>query len=519
MIKQMVVHKLMKHQLVGIGKMKGKTGYGLRCEQGTGKTVMLIEEALRLYAAGEIDAVIVLAPNGVHENWVLNEIPKHVPENIPCVTAYYVSPSASNRREKEAMKAATMRYTFDEVQPLRFLTCNYESLLTDACFKFLESFALCNRTMIIADESQKIKNPDSRRTKRALNLRRQCPIRRIASGTMITNSPLDAFSQFEFLEEGLLGTTSFTAFRAEYCELLPPSHGVVRHLAERKMRSMGKTNMSPEQLERISPKLIKHDELGRPMYKNLDKLEALVSKHSYRVLKEDCLDLPPKVYETRFFHLSDKQRSIYDRMFEEMRFTLEDGRELITSKLVAMGKLRQITSGFVLLRDGTTSYIEDNPRIQLLHDSIEDEPQQGIIWSQYKEEQRNIQSMMRKLGKEVEIVNGQTPMGRRRSIMNDFQAGNLQWIAAHPATMGSGFTLTNGKIVYYYSNGFNLEERLQSEDRTHRIGTNDTIVYRDLVAIDTRDDDVVWALQHKLDVAAMVNGDPQRKSRFARRGN
>lgn len=517
----MITHtktKLMKQQVKALAMGSGKEAYGYLMEQGTGKTLVVLEEAMRLYAAGEITALLVLAPNGVHENWIINEIPAHVPDDVPLVCAYYVSPAASNRREKAALAAVVERYEFSDVQPLRVLTCNYESLLTDACFKFVEKFVMSYKAMIMADESQKIKNMDSRRTKRALNIRKHCRVRRIGTGTAITNSPLDAFSQFEFLEEGLLGTSSYSAFRAEFCELLPPGHGVVRHLAQRKARAMGKPDMSEAQLERISPKLIKHDELGRPMYKNLDRLQALIKAHSYRVLKEDCLDLPPKVYETRYFHLSDAHRKVYDRMFEEMRFTLEDGTELMTSKLVAMGKLRQITSGFVLMRDGNVSYTEDNPRIKLLESCVEEETQQGIVWSQYKEEQRNIKKMFERLKQGVEVVNGDTPMGRRREIMKEFQAGNLQWIAAHPATMGSGFTLTAGKIVYYYSNGFNLEERLQSEDRTHRIGTVGTIVYRDLVAIDTRDDDVVWALQHKLDTAAMVNGDPQRKSRFARRG-
>ncbi len=259
--------------------------------------------------------------------------------------------------------------------------------------------------------------------------------------------------------------------------------------------------------------IVATDEMGRPKYKNLDNLHTLIARHSFRKLKLECLDLPPKQYATRYFHLTPKQRAIYDRLAEELRYTLEDGRELMTSKLVAMGKLRQITSGFLLLRDGTISYIQDNPRIELLHDQVEGETQQGIIWAQYKEEIANVQAMLRANGFTSDVVNGPVPMKRRREIRQEFQSGNLQWIVAHPASMGTGHTMTAAQLVYYYSNGFNLEERLQSEDRTHRIGTVGTVEYRDLVAIDTRDDDVVWALQHKLDTAAMINGDPARSQR------
>jgi SNF2 family DNA or RNA helicase len=235
------------------------------------------------------------------------------------------------------------------------------------------------------------------------------------------------------------------------------------------------------------------------------------------VLKEECLTLPPKTYETRYFHLDKKQRAVYDRMVEELRYVLEDGTVVTHSKLVAMNKLRQITSGFILFRDGSTEYTDDNRRIALLRETVDEEPRQGIIWAQYKEEIANVVATLRGLGMTAEAVNGEVAMGKRRAIREDFQNGSLQWIVAHPAAMGTGFTLTAAKLVIYYSNDFNLENRLQSEDRAHRIGQNDTVQYLDFVAIDTRDDDVVWALQHKLGTAAMINGDPERQSRFQER--
>ena len=502
---------MMAHQRLAARKAWGKSGFALLMEQGTGKTLTFIAEAIALYAAGKIEGMLVLAPNGVHVNWVLDEIPKSVPHNVPMLAAYYST--HPSRKERTALDALLRPRRVGEVPPLRIMTMSYDSLLTARGMKAAEAFVRMLPCYIVADESHKIKSIDAKRTKRAIKIAKACAFRRIGTGTAIANSPMDAYSQFEFLGDGLLGETSITAFRSQYCELLPPGHGLMRHIVDRQARSTGRKVTDAQRLAmEARMQIVAKDSRGQPKYKNLGKLHDLVAQHSFRVLKDDCLDLPPKVYETRYFHLTPAQREVYDRMEEEQRFVLEDNQLLITTRLVALGKLRQITSGFLLLRDGTVSYIEDNPRIVLLRDQVEDETQQGIIWSQYKEEQRNIAKMLKALGQTVETVNGETPLKLRREIRTEFQAGNLQWINAHPATMGEGYTLTAGKIVYYYSNGYNLVERLQSEDRTHRKGTTGTIVSRDIVAIDTRDDNVVWALQHKLDTAAMITGDSERKS-------
>lgn len=506
---------LMAHQRAGLRKSAGQRHFAFTMQQGTGKTLTLLEEAMRLHAAGEIDCVAVVAQNGLQENWVLNEIPLHVPEEYPMVAGYYVS--NPNRREKAMMAEVMKPRAVGDVVPLRLFACNFESLLTDRCFKLMESFIRSGRCMIIADESHNIKNPDARRTRRAISLSKQARYHRISTGTISAGSPIDLFSQYEFAGPGkeLLGTDSLVAFRAEYCELLPHGHGLMRHIIARRERALGR-EMTEREKERYAPPIVERDEHGRPKYKNLEQLQRIIDPITFRVLKEDCLDLPPKVYETRYFHLTREQRAVYERVHKEQRYILEDETVLTMSKLVAMGKLRQITSGFLLLRDGTVSYLEDNPRIQLLLDDIgEISDEQGIIWSQYKEEQRNIERVLRKLGREVKTVNGDTPQRERIAIREAFQAGELQWINAHPATMGTGFTLTRATLNVYYSNGFNMIEREQSEDRSHRIGTVRSVTYRDYVAVDTRDDDVVWAHQHKLDTAAMINGDPARKLRWA----
>lgn len=502
-------------RLMAEARAAGKRCFALAMEQGTGKTLTLLEDAMRLHAAGEIDRVCVIAQNGLQHNWVLSEIPLHVPEDYPLVAAYYAS--NPTRREREALERVTQTLReVGQVTPLRLLAVNFEALLTDACFKAVESFIRGGSTLVIADESHNIKNMDARRTRRCITLSKFSVQRRASSGTLNTGSPMDAFAQFEFMGPGeeLLGTSSLVAFRAEYCELLPPDHGLIRHTLQRKERALGR-KLAPHEIERMAPAIIDKDEQGRPKYKNLTQLRTRMAPYLFRCLKADCLDLPPKVFETRYFHLAPAQRRVYDRVYDENRYILEDGTVLTMTRLVAMGKLRQVTSGFLLMRNGEVSYLEDNPRIELLMEDVGDYDRQGIIWSQYREEQRNIVRRLKAAGREVAMVNGDTPTRERQTIREAFQAGDVQWISAHPATMGTGYTLTRAELNIYYSNGFELVPRLQSEDRSHRIGTVNSVLYRDYIAIDTRDDDVVWALQHRLDTAAILNGDPARKSRWA----
>jgi hypothetical protein len=121
--------KLMPHQVVGVSRMKGHKGFALLMEQGTGKSLTFLEEALQEYAAGEIELVFILAPNGVHENWILDQIPSHIPETIEARAAYYCSDM--NKREKQQMDWTLRARRDGEVPPLRFVGMSYDSLLTD----------------------------------------------------------------------------------------------------------------------------------------------------------------------------------------------------------------------------------------------------------------------------------------------------------------------------------------------------------------------------------------------------
>lgn len=476
--------KAMNHQTIALDRMKGRKHYGLFMEQGTGKTWCLLADAERLFQAGEIQAVLVIAPNGVHTNWIRREIPAHV--SVPHIARAWKS-GASKRQTERICEV------FEPKKGLRIFAVNIDALITKRGFALAQDFVSMFKTMIIVDESSRIKNPSAGRTKAVMALRRHATYARIATGTPVTNAPVDVFSQMEFLGSGLLGTSSYRAFFAEYAELMRPDHPMMQRMIERNPRV-------------ARAQVVARDENGRPKWRNLDKLQRLLEPHSYRVRKDECLDLPPKIYKSHYFELSPEQMKAYELMKEERRMELAD--ETVAVQALSAGiKLQQITSGFVL-HEGKAHYVsKPNPRLSALMELIEDIDGQFIIWARFREEIRAITEMLRANDIPAVAYFGDVSAADREIAVDEFQRGTVRAFVGQQQAAGMGLTLTAAQTAIYYSNDFNLEHRLQSEDRCHRKGTKGSVVYIDLVAEDSIDETITRALQHKSDVAAAILGD------------
>jgi len=496
--------KLFKHQGEALHFSEDKKYYALLMEQGTGKTATVIFDIARRYEAGEINSVIVFAPNGVHTNWVIREIPIHLPEHIEYrCAAYYSGPNKAERQ--------TIERLFDEPEKkcLRIFAFNWEALITkdgkEAMDTFIEKFG---KPMMIADESQRIKNYSAKRTKQLFLLKKKSNVRVIMSGTAILNSPWDAFSQFGFLDPGILQITSYTAFRAEYAELLPPGHGLLRHIVA---RTNGK----------YTPQVVARDEDGNPKWRNLDKLERLIAPHSFRVLKKDCLDLPDKVYSQTFFRMTPAQVKAYKLLKDDLRLQLDDGRIAPMARIAALTKLSQIVSGYFLV-PGMGDVVQrimpadKNPKFDALLDLIEDSEGQIIIWARFRVEIDDICEILRK--KDITHVqyHGGIKRGDRPQAIRDFESGAARVFVGQQAAGGTGITLIAPNSaaatisVIYFSNTFALEDRLQSEDRAHRIGQEKTVRYVDILAANTIDERIVESLRSKVNLAQHVLGDKRR---------
>ena len=472
--------KPLAHQLTGCELLANHPDFfALGAEQGTGKTWMLIADAEYQFEQGWIDAVLVIAPKGVHTNWVLRELPRHA--SVPIDSTFWLSGAGVKHSRSLQRQIAC-----PEKDSLHFHAMNVDAVNTKGGFDHVKAFIKKFRTVVIVDESQRIKNPAALRTKRIIELGRLAASRRIASGTMVSNSPLDLFSQFDFLRSGLLGTTSYRAFVSEYAVLLPPGSPLVQDI----IRRTG---------ARGCPQVIARDRNGMPQFRNIEKLRSMMAPNMFRVTKEECLDLPEKIYQTVFFELEPEQRAAYDIVKKERHWERDDGELDAFSALTVINKLRQITSGFILV-DGVPMELRNaKPRIAALHEVIEDSPGQIIVWASFREELRIIEDELKHLG--VVSYHGGTSTADREHAVDAFQKGEARIFLGNPAAAGTGLTLTAAETVVYYSSSFSLEERKQSEDRAHRIGTKHNVRYVDLVARNTIDERIALALQAKESLA------------------
>jgi SNF2 family DNA or RNA helicase len=521
----------MAHQLKAFNLMEGRPFFALLMEQGTGKTKTTIDDVARCWGEGKIDALLVMAPNGVHTNWVVNELGKHMPDWCPYIAAWHSSgASKSHLKMIEALFTITPG---SEVKPLRVLTMNYEALTTKDGIKLFDRFTQTFRCYAAVDESQRVKNPDAKRTEVLLKARRRFPVRRILSGTPATRAPFDIFAQYFFLDDHILRTSSYVAFKSEYAEMLPANHHLVKQLQR---GAWAKKDGTPS--KRV-PQIIARDEEGQPIYRNLEKLQRLIAPHSFRVLKRECLDLPDKIYGSLPFEMTPRQRQMYDSMYKQRRAeigdiirsvinsgrriglseeeALEQGRELIVqNKLSAMAKLQQITCGYTKLEDGEVlrlfKNVMDNPRNQVMMESVEDAADGGIIfWAPHRDKIDQIIECIREGYEDAQIVryDGLVAKKTRTQGIEDFESGKARFFVGNPASGGTGITLNAAETVYYYSNSFDLEHRLQSEDRPHRIGQTKHVRYYDLEAIDTIDSIITRSNQMKKQMADIVTGDDQ----------
>jgi SNF2 family DNA or RNA helicase len=482
----------MEHQKIALARMEGKRNFALLMEQGTGKTWTALADAERCYIGNKIDAVCVIAPNGVHTNWIRREIPTHL--GVPSL-CYAWPGKPTTVREKAGWNSLFKR--FDGNAPLRVFTINIEAVNAEAGFEAVAEFIRCFRVMLIVDESTRIKNPAAKRTDKVIKLGRPATARRILTGTPITKAPTDVFSQFDFLKSGLLGTTSYRAFVAEYAVLLDAGSPALQAI----MRRLG---------GRVKgvPQVVAEDVTGRKLWKNLDKLADMIAPHSYRVKKEDCLDLPPKVYQTITFELDTKQRAVYDRLKEDYHY-VHTGPEVVEDlsfqAIAARTKLKQVTSGFINVY-GVPQLIDPktNPRMRAFKEIVEDIDGQFIVWAMFEEEINQVLAALEDAGISACSYYGATSSEDRDKAIDDFQAGTKQAFVGHAAAAGIGITLTAGRTAIYYSCSFDNELRLQSEDRNHRIGTVSSVLYIDLVAEDSIDEDVIRSLAAKNTVAYKV---------------
>tara|TARA_B110000285_G_C15107827_1_gene609114 strand:+ start:795 stop:2237 length:1443 start_codon:yes stop_codon:yes gene_type:complete len=466
-----------EHQLEALKRSWNKKEYAYFMEMGTGKSKVLIDNIAILYDKGGINAAVIIAPKGVYRNWSGKEIPFHMPDHVEKHVGVW-NPAPNRKQKLELMKL------FEVSPELKILIINVEAFSTKKGVAFVEKFILSHNTLIAVDESTTIKNPKAQRTKNLLKLALNTKYRRILTGFPVTQSPLDLYSQSAFLSTQLLGYSSFYSFQNRYAKVINRSMG------QRTFRQV----------------------VG---YQNLEELTENVNEFSYRVLKKECLDLPDKVYQRREVELTPEQKKVYKELKDYAIAELAS-HELVsvTSVLTQILRLHQVVCGFVKHDQGEEVEIKSN-RLDELLDVLSEAQGKVIIWANYQYDiKRILKTLQETVGPEsVATYYGATPDEERQEIIKEFQDPNspLKYLISNVQTGGYGITLTEASTVIYYSNNYDLEKRLQSEDRAHRIGQVNKVTYVDLVAKGTVDEKIVKALRNKLDLAQEVLGDEKWK--------
>ena len=460
------------HQLKALEMSWNKEVFAYFMEMGTGKSKVLIDNISMLYDRGKINGALIIAPKGVYKNWHDSEIPTHLVDHVQKKVVLWQA--LINKKQEEKLSVL-----FKPDTDLHILIMNVEAFSTKKGLDFAAKFLSCHETMVAIDESTTIKNPGAKRTKNILRLSKMCKYRRILTGSPVTKSPLDLYTQCYFLSPWLLDHASYYSFRTRFAIMRTANFGG---------RSVQLVNG----------------------YKNLEELSEILKSFSYRVLKDDCLDLPKKTFMKRIIQLTPEQSKVYQQM-KKMALAELNGKMTTTVNVITqLMRMQQITCGHFKADDGTTQEIKNN-RITELIDTVDEIQGKVVIWAHWR---NDIETIVKHLKNEygdnsVVTYYGDTTTEERQTAIKKMQnpESPVRFLVGTPQTGGYGITLTGASTMIYYSNGYDLEKRQQSEARIDRIGQEKPMTYIDIIAEGTVDEKIVKSLKKKVNIASEVMGE------------
>jgi len=460
------------HQLKALEMSWNKEVFAYFMEMGTGKSKVLLDNVAMLFDKGKINSVLIVAPKGVYKNWYDSEIPEHLAEHIDRNVVLW---KALITKEQKSKLDSLFVQDFTKLQ---IFIMNVEALSTRKGLDFAHQFLNVRKALFAVDESTTIKNPQAKRTKNIIQLSTLGKYRRILTGSPVTKSPLDLYTQCAFLDPYLLDFTSYYAFRNRYAE-------------------MRTANFGGRSVQVVAG------------YKNLAELSETLKSFSYRVLKEDCLDLPSKTYMKRIIQLTPEQKRVYEQM-KSTALAMLNGKMVTTMNVITqLMRLQQITCGHFKADDDSIQNIKNN-RITELMDVLEELEGKAIIWAHWRHDIDTIvESIEDKYPGSVVTYYGDTTTEDRQKAIKKIQdpESKVRFLVGTPQTGGYGITLTGASTMIYYSNGYDLEKRQQSEARIDRIGQKKPMTYIDILAEDTIDEKIVKSLRKKVNIATEIMGE------------
>jgi len=551
---------LFKHQQELFDATCDEMAWAYFLEQGLGKTAPAIRTIEHLYRTDKIDAAIIIGPNGVHRNWISDELPRHSGMPYRALDWHSDRAKGQDKALERLLSPTPGRRT-----ELAYFAITYDAILTPRGRAALLAFGVgevdkhgrrvrggklprFERFLFVIDEASKVRNPEALRTKKVAALRQFALYARLLNGTPIGNSALDVYSQMKLLDDRFWvrhGIGSFVAFRSRFAIMKKMQIGGEDDRADRTRHAptvphdaTAEGVAAYEQLDFDLADILTEGEkravmkttaepvkktVGRTIevvvgFRELDKLKEMITPISTRLTKEDSgVQLPPKLYSRLLFDLPVDQRRAYDQLRKEYMIELESGT-LITAPIamVRVLRLQQIACGYLPNPDDPDNpklfYNDDgkNARLQLLLERLEDTPHQTIVWARFT---HDVDSICRALGPPKCVrYDGLVSQKDRDAGIDQFKAGKKKFCVAKASSMGMGHSLPMAKSVFYYSNDFSYINRLQSEDRSHRLtgGGLGAVCYYDIVASRTVDEKILRSLMDCADVANAITGDSYR---------
>jgi len=517
-----MIPKAFPHQTEAYLRFKDSEILALLASMGTGKTRIIIDIMSHKVLKREHNRAVIIAPVAVHPQWVTEQLPLHC--SIP-YKAYSFKQGNLMKDIRERDKFMIFSKGDDN---LRVFTINYESFVKEKGAELVQQFCATSDKppMFILDEASRIKNPDVKTVINIKKLVSQYPDawKAILTGTPAAKSPTNLWSLFDFLRKRYMGC-SYQAFKM-YHEVqfdrtlkiqkrLVKIRGTIDASTYMKIRRVIEKNgnsdkakayimqsfgLTDEDYELIAT----HKNVCR--FKNVDKLQEIIAKDTFSIDKSDCVKLPEKIYEQIKLKLNPEQKRLIKQL-SKYAVADSDG-EILTVEMKAQLGIRvlQICGGFLPV-DTKDKGIYDtvpikgvNQKVKFIVDDLEElGNQQFIVWAVFKDEIELLEKALSAVCT-VGTLAGATKKGDRVVVVEDFKAGKLQGLISHPSVGGFGLNLQCAGVQYWYSRDYRTEARLQAEDRSHRIGTVKSPIYKDLLSESAFEHRVLEVLQEGKDI-------------------
>lgn len=510
------------HQLEAYDFVNGKEYFALFMQQGTGKTKTAIDICSMRYTAGEINAVLVIAPNHVHAQWGNEQIPMHC--SVPFET--FIFHSGMSKSKTIALKNFISGTTSD----LKWLCANVESFSYSTYLHYFQDYLTMNNVFIILDEATSIKNPQSKRftnivrglskcSWRGKRLLSSVPLskgRAILTGTPITNSPLDAWAMFEFLQNDYFGR-SYYAFKAHYtieqkmqiwqgniCRTITTTAKDIQEIVKKCQTQEGmievQTTLGISQADILYMQA--NPDLQMP-YKHLSELKDMMSKVAFFKKSSECFELPPKIYEHVNVEMNDEQKRLY-KSLEEEYIAEYDGKIVpVLNKITLYTRLSQLAGGFLPFTDeesGITTITPvgtSNPKVEALISRIENGDLPCIVVTRFTAEANYLFEQLTEAFKDKTVGIFIGPKKYPKDPVENFKAGKVDILIANERMISKGHNLQLSHTLYFFSCSYSLEDRDQTEDRIARYGQTEKCLIVDFIAYGTIDMKVYASLRQK----------------------